>query len=38
VSCSDELTSLVTRVPHFEPRPGDGSERTATKVLLRSTG
>ena len=38
VSCSDELASLATPVPRFEPRPGDGSERTATKVLLRSTG
>ena len=38
VSCSDELTSLVTRVPRFEARQGDGGERTATKVLLRSRG
>ena len=38
VSCSDELASVASRVPHFEPRIGDGSERTATKVLLRSTG
>ena len=37
VSCSDELTSLVGRLPRFEPRASDGSERTATKVLLRST-
>ena len=37
VSCSEELTSLVGRLPRFEPRPSDGSERTATKVLLRST-
>jgi DNA polymerase III subunit epsilon len=34
VSCSDELTSPVVRVPHVEPRAGDGSARTATKVLV----
>ncbi|HEX4905469.1 MAG TPA: hypothetical protein VFU93_08455, partial [Acidimicrobiales bacterium] len=38
VSCSDELASLAIPVPRFEPRQGDGGERTATKVLLRSTG
>jgi DNA polymerase-3 subunit epsilon len=36
VSCSAELTSPTRRVPLFEPRAGDGSERTATKVLVRT--
>jgi hypothetical protein len=35
VSCSDELASPAGRIPAFEPRAGDGSERTATKVLVR---
>jgi hypothetical protein len=35
VSCTDGLTSPTVRIPRFEPVPGDGSERTATKVLLR---
>jgi DNA polymerase-3 subunit epsilon len=34
VSCSDQLASPAIRVPHFEPRAGNGSERTATKVLV----
>jgi hypothetical protein len=35
VSCTDGLTSPTGRIPRFEPVAGDGSERTATKVLLR---
>ena len=34
VSCSDELASSTARVPHFEPRERDTSQRTATKVLI----
>jgi hypothetical protein len=35
VSCSEGLVSATVRIPRFEPIAGDGSERTATKVLLR---
>jgi len=35
VSCSDLLASPAGRIPRFEPRPGTGAERTATKVLAR---
>jgi DNA polymerase-3 subunit epsilon len=34
LSCSDELASPIVPVPHFEPRERDGSQRTATKVLV----
>jgi DNA polymerase-3 subunit epsilon len=36
VSCTDGFTSPTGRIPRFEPVAGNGSERTATKVLLRA--